>query len=195
MKIRQRLDPQDQEQTVHDELARAHRLGPLDDPVCIHDCPDYRSGNPCHRTCPCAPQHLSSAPQNDSVEPLIAPLVFELKKLGVFYPCWSCEGHNNPHGDLWKHPRVWFYSDSVVHVRALSIAVSKLFADGLLSTHWVVVVTFSDSDNPDTTFSLEPSSLVAGSRLADLQADADVLAQNIEIVFWNACDQVDSYVR
>jgi len=53
---------------------------------------------------------------NFPIESGIAPLVFELKRLGVFEPCWSCEGHNDPGGNLWKIPRVWFYCDSVVQV-------------------------------------------------------------------------------
>ncbi|MBL4615627.1 MAG: hypothetical protein JKY27_12235 [Magnetovibrio sp.] len=194
MKIRPRTGVQKQKQTVHDEVARARRLGPLLDPVCVQDCPDFNPGNPCHRMCSWAPLRLSSEPQDAPLETGIVPLVFELKKLGVFEPCWSCEGHNDAQSVLWKHPRVWFYSDSVVHVRALSIALNKLFANGALSAPWVVMVTFSDADNPDTTFSLEPSSLVAGAKLVDLKADVGVIAENLGVVFWQACNQVDTHV-
>ena len=93
-------------------------------PVCVDACPDYDLRAGCRRDCAKAPARLSSDPDRFPVEEKIAPLVFELKKLGVFFPCWSCEGHNDPSGKLWKLPRVWFYADSVVHLRLLSDAIN-----------------------------------------------------------------------
>jgi len=112
------------------------------------------------------------------VEALIAPLAFELKRLGVFHPCWSCEGHNDHSGDLWKVPRVWFYCDSVVHVRLLSDVVKELEIGEQLSGPWQVRLTFSDLDNPATAFSLEPEiSPGAVPSLESLQEDVKVLTQ------------------
>ncbi|MCF8476557.1 MAG: hypothetical protein K9G60_05980 [Pseudolabrys sp.] len=118
---------------------------------------------------------------------MVAPLVFEIKKLGVFHPCWSCEGHANQAGDIWKIPRVWFYSDSVVHVRALADAVDRMHADRRLSTRWHLVLTFSDPGNPDTTFSLEPEP-AANEPLHSLQADLRAMADDLAPRFWHACD-------
>ena len=121
------------------------------------------------------------------MESLVAPLVFELKKLGVFYPCWSCEGHPDQAGHVWKIPRVWFYADSVVHIRALADAIGRLFLAHRLSARWQVVLTHSDAANPDTTFSLEPEP-VAENSLGALQRDLRVLADELAPHFWLACD-------
>ncbi len=121
------------------------------------------------------------------MEPLVAPLVFELKKLGVFHPCWSCEGHSNQAGHVWKIPRIWFYADSVVHIRALADAINRLFIAHRLSAHWQVMLTHSDAANPDTTFSLEPEA-AAESSLSALQGDLHVMAEELARYFWLACD-------
>ena len=121
------------------------------------------------------------------MEPLVAPLVFEIKKLGVFYPCWSCEGHADQAGNTLKIPRVWFYSDSVVHIRALTVAIDRLFNAGRLAARWHVVLTYSDPGNPDTTFSLEPEA-AADTSLSQLQGDLRVMADELARHFWLACD-------
>jgi hypothetical protein len=99
---------------------------------------------------------LSSEGARYPIEPGVVGLVFEMKRLGVFTPCWSCEGHPQPDGTPHKLPQVWFYSDSLLHVRLLAAGVSKLKRDGRLSTPWQVAVTYSDPENPETTFALEP---------------------------------------
>jgi len=121
------------------------------------------------------------------VEPLVAPLVFELKRLGVFYPCWSCEGHADQTGKLRTIPRVWFYADSVVHIRGLAEAVNRLFNEHRLSARWNVIVTYSDADNPDTTFSLEPQATTEFS-LNGLHGDLRVMSEELEQTFWTICD-------
>lgn len=85
------------------------------------------------------------------------PLVYEMVRLGIFRPCWSCEGHVGNDGALWKVPRVWFYCDSVTHLRLLTDGLKDMHHAGALSASWQLVVTFSDRDNLDTTFSLEPT--------------------------------------
>jgi hypothetical protein len=185
MRIEPRDDIADRGSLVAQEVRRAHALGPAPDPVCCAGCPDYKPSTGCHRDCAAAPRRLSSEGEHSPVEPLVAPLVFELKKLGVFYPCWSCEGHTDPAGQVWKIPRVWFYSDSVVHTRALADAVDCLYAARRLWAHWHLVLTHSDATNPDTTFSLEPD---PAQPLHRLQADLRVLAEELARYFWSACD-------
>lgn len=167
-------------------MRRAGRLGPLAAPVCSKNCADYDPAVGCYRFCPSAPRVLSSEKDADPVEPLIAPLVFELKRLAVFHPCWSCEGHNDDAGNLLKIPRVWFYADSVVHLRVLANAVAGMHGARMLSTCWQVAVTHSDNDNPDTTFSLEPAADGGGKSLQELQRDARVIADNLEPRFREA---------
>lgn len=176
------------------EVRRAHACGPLPDPVCCAHCADYTPATRCHRYCPAAPRRLSSEGEYGPIEPLVAPLVFELKKLGVFHPCWSCEGHADQVGRLQKLPRVWFYADSVVHIRGLAIAVNRLCNAHRLSTPWQVVVTHSDADNPDTTFSLEPEP-ASDSSLNSLQGDLRVMADELASLFWRACDALAAQAR
>lgn len=132
-------------------------------------------------TCPEAPKALTSDPVNYPIETGIVPLVFEMKRLGIFDPCWSCEGHLGPAGNLWKLPRVWFYCESLVHVRLLVDGLKDMEVAGRLSCGWRVAVTFSGPDNPETTFSLEPIvESEDASLLPKLQADANLIASCLE---------------
>jgi hypothetical protein len=139
--------------------------------------------------CPAAPIALSTDPTSP-IETQIIPLVFELKRAGVFHPCWSCEGHNDPTGRLQKIPRVWFYANSVVHLRALGKVVDRLVAEKSLSARWQIVLTYSDLGNPDTTFSLEPTNDNGDLDLGHLQNDIVVIAQSLKQNFRRACDRL-----
>ena len=131
----------------------------------------------CSPHCTDAPRGLSSDPAFP-IETLIAPLVFEMKRLGLFEPCWSCEGHARPDGAMHKSPSVWFYAKAMVHVRLLADGLVKLHGAGRLHTPWRVTVTFSDPNNPDTTFALEPAlSAEAPVKLAQLQSDIAEIAR------------------
>jgi hypothetical protein len=174
---------------VSDELQRALEAGPVPDPVCCPDCPEYSPARGCYRNCPFAPSRLSSEPEAYPLEQMVTPVVFELKRLGIFTPCWSCEGHNDPAGNLWKIPRVWFYSDSVVHVRALANAMHELFLARRLSASWIVNLTFSHPDNPDTTFSLEPK-FSETLFLPELQNDLKNISEGLHNHFYQSCDQL-----
>lgn len=115
------------------------------------------------------------------IEPNIASLVFEMKRLGLFTPCWSCEGHLGTGGALWKLPRVWFYCESLTHVRLLADGLKDLDVGKKLSTRWQIVVTFSDADNPETTFSLEPAASSGDTvDLSALQQDAQAIARALQ---------------
>lgn len=193
MKIDQRARPPSARSVLRAEIARARQMGPVPEPVCTSDCPDYDSRASCHRTCVFAPARLSSEPETYPLEPLITPLVFELKKLGVFHPCWSCEGHTDNSGKVWKYPGVWFYSDSVVHVRALANAIDAMNTTLKLSARWNIAVTFSDPDNPDTTFSLEPTNVDQDASLRTLQSDVSALAENLERSYWGECARLERH--
>lgn len=174
---------------VHKDIKLAFKAGPIADPVCCSDCEDYDPESSCCNDCQYAPAHLSSDPSLP-VEKLISPLVFELKKFGIFHPCWSCEGHNNMMGEITKLPSVWFYSDSVVHVRVLENSISKLFFDKKLSSQWHIAVGFSDYKNPDTTFNLTPLITDKKPTLFNLQKDVTTLAEYLPTVFREECDRL-----
>lgn len=193
MRIKPRGSDAERRAAVKADLDRARAIGPLQDPVCMPDCPDHTAGVHCHRSCVKAPVRLSSDPDAFPIEPLIAPLVFEIKRLGVFEPCWSCEGHNDNAGTLWKVPRVWFYADSVAHVRALAEAVATLSTRNRLTVPWHVVLTHSDPDNPDTSFSLEPAVDAAHAQLPALQADIERLAAGVAEEFRKACEDIATH--
>jgi hypothetical protein len=163
MRIDRRKQTASRARRLADEIAEAVESQGVDGRVCRETCtivcPTCGSTAcqcACSPHCPQAPQALSSDPEKHPVEPAIMPLVYEMVRLGTFRPCWSCEGHLGKDGALWKVPRVWFYCDSVALPRLLSDGLKDLRHAGSLSTSWQVVVTFSDRDNPDTTFSLEP---------------------------------------
>lgn len=134
----------------------------------------------CTPECPEAARALSSEPDRYPVEPGILPLVFELKKSELFQPCWSCEGHLRADGSLWKLPSVWFYCESFPALRLLDNCLKKLEINGKVAVRWQVAISFSDPDNPETTFAIQPA-LHPGQdvSLQRLQADAYAIATSL----------------
>jgi hypothetical protein len=149
-----------------------------DAPVCGPSCP-RPAPRDCQRNCPEIAAALSSEPERYPLETGIAPLTFEMARLGVFQTCWSCEGHNGPDGELRKVPRVWFYAESVLHLRVLAEALKEIGFAEKLRVPWQVVATFSDPDNPGSAFSLEPNLTLISTSLTDLQRDIDVIAEKL----------------
>ncbi len=184
MRIERRAKDDLSEVQIREELGEILRSDSNGTPVCTPDCP-HASPERCSRRCPDINVMMSSDPENLPLEGGIAPLVYELKRLEAFQPCWSCEGHNGPDGKLWKIPRVWFYCKSVVQLRVLANAVNELHLTEKLSVPWRVALTFSDEDNPDTTFSLEPDLAQERPRLLALQSDADAIAEHLRELTFN----------
>lgn len=177
MKIEQRASDQRQKERAREELSALLDAG-NGAPPCATTCPKA-SHTDCSRSCPDIPRRLSSDPEKHPLEPLIAPLVYELQRLQVFHPCWSCEGHYGPDGSLWKVPRIWFYCESPVHVRALAGTVRQLELDRSLHASWQVVLVPWDHTNPDCCFSLEPSETKPDTSLQALQADITTIAARL----------------
>lgn len=188
MRIPPRESSPDRIDKLRAEIAEASCPAGIDGRVCGAAC--TLTCSQCGSTacqCSCSPEcaeaarALSAEPGRFPIEPGILPLVFEMKRLGFFRPCWSCEGHLSKDGALWKLPRVWFYCASTAHLRLLGDGIKDLQLKGKLSAAWHVVVTFSDADNPDTTFSLEPAENTEDAALLPgLQKDALVIAQSLE---------------
>ena len=76
-----------------------------------------------------------------------------------------------------------------VVLRALGEALDPLLMEKRVSARWRVVLTYSDADNPDTTFSLEPEP-ASGAQLSALQTDARTIAEGLDALFWAACERL-----
>jgi len=187
MRIKRHETSAEQNSRYRSDLAEAASAEGISGRVCGEDCtlvcPQCGSTAcqcVCSPDCEKAPQAMSVDPDMP-IEPLIAPLVYEMKRLGLFTPCWSCEGHLGTDGTIWKVPRVWFYCDSTIHLRLLADGLKDLEMSRKLSARWQVVITFSDADNPATTFSLESAAPSDGTlQLPALQQDVRVIARSLE---------------
>jgi len=133
----------------------------------------------CSRHCPNIPQALSSDPENYPIENGIAPLVFEVNRLGVFDTCWSCEGHNGPDGKLWKTPKVWFRAESQVHLGLLGQCLHDLRLTGAIKAVWQVTLVSVDDQDVETLFCMEPRIEERATELSALQADAQAIAARL----------------
>ena len=163
MRIQRRARASAHSRELKSDIAAAAALKGVSGRVCGAACAkrcDRCGGVGCQCACSpyCldAPRALSIEPLVYPIEPAVTPLVYEMTRSGVFHPCWSCEGHLGSDGAIQKMPRVWFYCDSLVHVRLLANGLTRLRHGGRLSVDWRIAVTYSDHDNPETTFSLEP---------------------------------------
>lgn len=187
MRIDRRASSIDRTRQFQADLAEAVSADGIDGRVCGENCTiicPHCGSTACQCACSadCEEAHRALSVDPDlPIEPAIVPLVFEMKRLGLFTPCWSCEGHLGTDGTLWKFPRVWFYSDSTTHVRLLADGLKDLEIDKKLSARWQIVVTFSDADNSATTYSLEPVvSTDESLQLSALQHDVEVIARSLE---------------
>lgn len=106
-------------------------------------------------------------------------LEWQLKNIAAFHHVHSCDGEENLMGSLWVTPRVWFYSDSDVHIRALAKIIDRLVSKCQVSTQWRITVTYSDGDNPETIFCLEPQLSETEGILKPLRYDMAVIAKQI----------------
>lgn len=161
------------------DLVRAMERRGVEGRICGDRCSDAcrRCGSKscqcsCSPYCPDAPRALSSDPMFP-LEPRVAPLVFAMKRTGLLEPCWSCEGHAGPDGVLTKPPAVWFYCEATTHLRLLYAGIAKL----RLNAPWRIAITYSDPNNPEPTFALEPLLGAPAPTLAQLQADIGAIAQ------------------
>ncbi len=182
MRIQRRPVPPEQADRLWSDIDQAARGASLKGRVCdgctavCAVCGSAACACACSPHCPDAAVRLSCDP-DFPIEPGILGLVFAMARSGLFTPCWSCEGHPAPRGGIWRLPGVWFYCDATVHVRLLADVVDRLANIRRLNAHWTVAVTFSDPDNPRTTFALQPVAAPDQTlTLEQLQADATTIA-------------------
>lgn len=133
----------------------------------------------CSPSCDNVQTSLSSDPGRHPIESKVAPLVFELSSLRVIQPCWSCEGHFNQDGELWKLPQITFYSLSPIYPQLLIAHINELKLNKKLSYEWHVVLT--NFGRPwHMSYSLEPNlNNVSDPHLGKLQIDLGTISKDL----------------
>ena len=134
----------------------------------------------CSYTCPYASKQMSADPEKYPIEQSIVPLVYAFYTLRLMMPCWSCEGHNDMQGHIFKTPKLWFYSANEFYPKLVAQFVSAYKGEGKISNHWSVrILPFSQSMFT-TTYSLEPQEAIPSqTHLSSLQSDIKIIADNL----------------
>ena len=135
----------------------------------------------CNARCANAPRALSSDPDRYPVEPKVVPLVYELRKTRVMQPCWSCEGHMDVNGKLWKYPQVSFYSSTPLYAMLLVNHLTLLKHKKILNHDWIIVISGFGQRHMGVTYTLEPKlNLHTNPHLGRLQSDLIAIAENLD---------------
>lgn len=150
-------------------------------------CANCRNHRPalCSPRCPDAAGACSSDPQAYPVEAAVLPMVYELNALRVFQSCWSCEGHLDTQGRLWKRPQVSFYAASPACVMLLANHLQSLYRLRRLSHGWQIAFTdYGVSLLP--TYCIEPrvpdgESIHLGNLQRDLRTMSEGLGQALRM--------------
>ncbi len=178
MRISTRSTSSEEQNSVLDKVDKALHLQPQLENICRDEC-SFCDGSPCRRDCGKAPAMLSSDGDDYPLDIKIAPLVFELKRMGFYTPCWSCQGHLGADGKLWKLPRVWFYTTSDIYVRMLNDAIQSFAFSRKLNAAWEIKLVAIADASFDTMYSLEPASENEEHQLIKLQEDIGLLSENL----------------
>ncbi|MDH5409475.1 MAG: hypothetical protein OEZ33_10930 [Gammaproteobacteria bacterium] len=134
----------------------------------------------CDSKCVNAPGALSSEPEAHPIELKVVPIVFELSALRLLQPCWSCEGHVNGQGELWKLPQISFYTASEIYPKLLAGYLTRLRNQSILNYPWqVVMVDYGQTWGP--TYQLEPAlnHIEGETKLDLLQMDLQTIANDL----------------
>lgn len=132
----------------------------------------------CSAECDSAPRMMSSEPENFLIESGIVPLVYEFYCLRSCHPCWSCEGHNDSDGNIYRLPQVWFFTTSVIYPRLIDEHIHALRHKEKLGTPWHVCLTYAPSESPYSAFALKPNMTESVKpTLESLQSDAMAIAR------------------
>lgn len=145
-------------------------------PGCRRQAGDTNCSPRCHE----AAQALSSEPDYP-LESQVVAIVFELNSLRLLQACWSCEGHLDHEGKVWKLPQVSFYSFSPLYPQLLSNYLDRLAFRKQLHSPWNVTFT-SYGQMATNTYCLEPRLRVEPDLTMlqrDLQVIGDQLAERI----------------
>ncbi len=148
-------------------------------PTCSVPCACSRSTSctcECSWKCPFLSIELSSEPVKYPIEPEILPLVYAVNSLQVCPSYWSCEGHQNDKGELIRHPRVNFYSDSVITPSLIIEYFGQLYFKKITTYRWKVTALGMTADF-QAQYMIEPDiALGASYQLKVLQMDVKRIA-------------------
>lgn len=150
-------------------------------PLELAPCP----GCQCHMPDQCSPKcaqaalALSSDPDKFPIEPKVIPLVYGLSVARLLQTCWSCEGHMNDRGELFRMPKISFYSASPIYAKMLLQHINALKTDRKLSYDWQIVLS-DYAQTMATTYTLQPDlHEVQEPHLGRLQNDLLVIADKL----------------
>lgn len=143
------------EQLIAQPTAQQLRPCPGCQLPCNADQP-WQCASNCNASCENAPQALSSEPELHPIESAVISIVFEITTLRLIQPCWSCEGHLDGRGELWKLPQISFYSASALYPMLINNHINRLKYNNLLNYPWMVtMVDYGQTWSP--TYQIEPS--------------------------------------
>lgn len=134
----------------------------------------------CDSDCENAPMALSSDPDKHPIEQYVVAIVFELTTLRLIQPCWSCEGHLNGQGELWKLPQISFYSTSALYPKLILDYLNRLKYQNQLNYPWQInMVDYGQTWSP--TYQMEPALNQTREevKLALLQHDLSKIAEGL----------------
>lgn len=147
----------------------------------VQPCPHCQQGQDrrCHWQCQDAPWALSSDPAAHPIEPRLLRLVFELNILGVFQPCWSCQGHADSRGALHRLPQIFFYCARPLYAQLLHEHVEHLHHGGHLCGPWQIALA-SLGQSLGVTYVLQPAPYERPlPELAALQQDLEIIGDTL----------------
>lgn len=110
-------------------------------PNCVDDIQASWNKNNCSQSCVNAPHALSEDPELYPIEKNVVPLVFELTTMRLVHTCWSCEGHLDIDGEIWKLPQVSFYSDKPIYAQLLSNYLANIHWKKKIYYPWEIGLT------------------------------------------------------
>jgi len=133
----------------------------------------------CSPECENLPKALSSDPERYPLEHGVVALSYELNLLEGLQPCWSCEGHLDNKGNLYKIPQVWFYASTSTYARLIIHHLWQLTYQHKLNYMWQIsVVDFGNSLS--TTYAIRPEfECGTEARLGSLQQDLKTIAKDL----------------
>jgi len=149
----------------------------------------------CSAECEHASYALSEEPERYPIEQHVVPLVFELTSMRLVKTCWSCEGHLDIDGELWKVPQVSFYTTKPIYSQLLCNYLARLFWRKKLNYQWEVVLTnfgrtwdvtytikcdMSRVKNPSISLMQEDLVNMAKDLSENIKEDARTLIKDIE---------------